>query len=1446
VPITDQEIIRRAADAGIATATKAGVPTERQLLNFARAHTSTTATRLADMTQAEKSALAAALDRRAVGELPSVTAAKRGASLEQRLTRAEARNIELSAANQGLISDLAQEAQQRTAATVAVADINLAPERFQYKLGVGPTGATRQFDQVAAWNPDLGRGVSLWVDPADGKTYVINGHNRVALARRFGVDEIAAPYYIQTATAAEARLVGALQNIAEGRGTPIDAAKLFRDADMSLDVLTRNGLALTESNVRKGIALANLNDTIFAAVVQQQIPIERAVIIGQKISDHDLQMQLIQKIDQQIVRGRNVTNDMIAEVADALVSGPTQVTTQATLFGVEAVTESLAWKKADFYVYVRGRLGKEKRLFGLAAANAEALQRAGQIDREMAAGISSQADQLLQLFDTFKNQTGPISDIGNQAAQALHATPGEALKVKGAYYDQLVEALPAALQERFGAIRPPAGGAGYAGPPGAAPGLFDSSLGIVSHPLDPIDVGRRAGTAISRTLREWWDDIAQLGPDPLSPLSAAQAQTLRDIGENVITPELIKAKAVTNDIATQLRNFALGDYAHRRNYVSWLTWVYPYITWYDFTYKNWAIRVLKNPALVSNYARYRAMLAEINTARYREQTGDPTAEIPPWWEQQLRISAGGHDLYFDLEATLNPLNNLLSEPFEPRERTRAPGGELMNQLNNWGPTMWAPIIWAYAARLWQDGYQEAAAQWVSYLTPLSRVIRSVTALAREHIPGAEQFIPPGGMAPEQIPNLWGGTALPPTVEGGDIWEKRRAAYFLRQLWLDGKLSTAEYQKTAAEQAGPFWDQAVQMQATARALPQLTSFFLGTGFKARTPQDIDIQKMWDDWFALSDQYDSLSWEAWNRQAKQFDQKYPGFQEMRMARTFDPLRRLEDYSWMVIDRLPPGTERYDSLAQVGLGDLYDKFVKSEPNRADQRSTWADTWSAAELATWRTGIDALAGQYDVPTPEQAARFEAARMIHTARNRHAAEIVQMMGYPLTYEQLRVLEDGYYQPGVDKKAYLAANPALAVYWDAKRAIDEQGVPHPGAEEIYGIPLTWEFPGGAMTPSQARPGPWSGPGGWLASGGQSKAITREFYTSAANKELLRLFGDDILDLMGYYGSLDETERRAYRQQHPAEYARMAEAWDYQDHQVGAAPVGAPTGAVSPPPVVVPSPGYTSGNAEYARKRAEATTLFGADILYWADTYSALPKTGGYRGAQGSFAKEHPAEYARLKQYWDFIYGRAPATTTGGYSGGVSAGRAYPPSGYTGGGRAYPSGGRAYPSGGRAYPSGGRAYPSGGRAYPSGGAVGALTAPPTGTGSWLPAATPGVTLPAEQRLWLAWSAEQFTALFDTMQTADPAFSTLIGALFDVYVIHSARAWFAMTPEERETWQVQNPEAWEMLQKFLDWFQEQTAALPASRMLQSIPPGAPTPPPLPPRQYAPLTAPNSVVQ
>ncbi|ARV58062.1 hypothetical protein BZZ01_04915 [Nostocales cyanobacterium HT-58-2] len=324
----------------------------------------------------------------------------------------------------------------------SVDQLNLDPKRFQYKLVHGESGASGSLVGVRKWDPNLAGIIQVWRDPSDGKAYVVNGHNRVNLAKQLGVKNITSRF-INAKTPEEARAVGAMTNIAEGRGNVLDAAKFFRDSGLTRTDLEKKGIPLREKIADDGMALAQLNDGLFNRVVQGDLPQERAIAVGSLIKDGKQQSELLELVEKQEKKGRKITNDTIKELAEMVNAAPKKQEEEGGLLGLLGFSpeqRSLALEKAEIQSEIKRRLSREKKLFGTVGKSSAAkdLERAGnQIDVGASKEVSEQADIALRVFDEEKNFTGSVSDALNRAAERI-ADGENSKKVKDEVYAEIL------------------------------------------------------------------------------------------------------------------------------------------------------------------------------------------------------------------------------------------------------------------------------------------------------------------------------------------------------------------------------------------------------------------------------------------------------------------------------------------------------------------------------------------------------------------------------------------------------------------------------------------------------------------------------------------------------------------------------------------------------------------------------------------------------------------------------------------------------------------------------------------------------------------------------------------------------------------------------------------------------------------------------------------------
>jgi hypothetical protein len=300
-------------------------------------------------------------------------------------------------------------------------ELGVDPERFQFKAGGDEAGVTDRLKDVKTWDP-IKAGVSLvWIDKA-GKPWIVDGHQRLGLARRIAGEDPAQNPRIDArilrenegVTPSDARTIAALRNIAEGTGTAIDAAKVIRDNPERIDDLPpRSEL------VRQARGLASLSDSAFRMVVNDVVPPSYASIVGRLVpGDEQMQtalLHLLAKTDP----ANAVQAESIARQGIEAGVAKKEAGAQMTMFGDMEVAESLFTERAKVLDRALKTLRKDKTAFSTIVKEAETLETAGNV---LAKDINEQravADgQAIQILQTLANRAGPISDALRTAARS--------------------------------------------------------------------------------------------------------------------------------------------------------------------------------------------------------------------------------------------------------------------------------------------------------------------------------------------------------------------------------------------------------------------------------------------------------------------------------------------------------------------------------------------------------------------------------------------------------------------------------------------------------------------------------------------------------------------------------------------------------------------------------------------------------------------------------------------------------------------------------------------------------------------------------------------------------------------------------------------------------------------------------------------------------------------
>ena len=322
-------------------------------------------------------------------------------------------------------------------AEINTTELNLDPKRFQYKLvHNNSTGATGSLSGIDSWNIYLSGIVLVWEE--FDHIYVVNGHNRVTLAKKLGAQKVLCRF-IEASTHVEARLVGALANIAEGQGTPIDAAKFFRDSSYTVKDVKNFGINPRLKIVQDGLSLSNLVSFLFDKVITGTIGVERGVILGSVGKEEQLEVWELIK-DKQV--STPVLNEIIANVLNPVAG-------QMSLLNLY-VDRDDELVRLELIAQVRTKLKLSKKLLHLVSnqGNATFLESIGNnLNHTGNTSTGELTHHVLQIFDQLKNQHGPVSDILSKGVESKKSGNPMSIVVTDCV-NELITVIPKMLNQK--------------------------------------------------------------------------------------------------------------------------------------------------------------------------------------------------------------------------------------------------------------------------------------------------------------------------------------------------------------------------------------------------------------------------------------------------------------------------------------------------------------------------------------------------------------------------------------------------------------------------------------------------------------------------------------------------------------------------------------------------------------------------------------------------------------------------------------------------------------------------------------------------------------------------------------------------------------------------------------------------------------------------------------
>jgi len=348
----------------------------------------------------------------------------------QRLQSEAAKEVvtapEVAAVPQGQLPGMNQPAYEQVA-TIPTGDAAVAPKVFQYKAeGQTATGRSGSLAEESVYDPRYAGVISVWRDKLGelgpvNQIYIANGHNRHELAVRSGFPMINVQF-IEAATAAEARVVAALQNIKDDRGTAVDAGKLLRDTGMSIEDLRLQNVNLNGKLASEGVALSRLPQWLFDKAATGSLPTPKAVALG---SAEGVDDAIISDVAKQAIAGKWSAEKIVQAMQEAKFASTSTGGGDAgpVLPGFEEMLKtSNVVALIDIRTAAFNKLSGEMRALTAAsqAKNTSYLEAAGNtINVEGSQAARKMAAEAVAVFNRVTAYEGPVRNILNELAAQL-------------------------------------------------------------------------------------------------------------------------------------------------------------------------------------------------------------------------------------------------------------------------------------------------------------------------------------------------------------------------------------------------------------------------------------------------------------------------------------------------------------------------------------------------------------------------------------------------------------------------------------------------------------------------------------------------------------------------------------------------------------------------------------------------------------------------------------------------------------------------------------------------------------------------------------------------------------------------------------------------------------------------------------------------------------------
>ena len=346
------------------------------------------------------------------------------------------------------------------------ADLTIDADRFQYKISdsEGRTGRLSGPNRPGRWNAAMGGVVAVY-EAKDGKTYVVDGHQRVNLAKELeaeGHAPITLPAHVlreEDWTGHAAKIFGALINIgadSQSENAPLDAALAIQSMDGRQRQELLDSMPAGNASAHHGLLLAAMHPKALELyrgnfLQGMQLPPNQASAIGEELpgnSKEDLAKQLaalkemMLQVQEAPFRSRDEALNFVRQMKSLFTEKP-ELPSQPGLLD-DAFADHAFRERARIVTKVANSRKEITRTFNSLKRSKgvfEALSGQNRFEEAESRNASDHARAVLAVLNSQVNAKGPVADALNSLALEVKAGKKSVDAAASELADVLVESI---------------------------------------------------------------------------------------------------------------------------------------------------------------------------------------------------------------------------------------------------------------------------------------------------------------------------------------------------------------------------------------------------------------------------------------------------------------------------------------------------------------------------------------------------------------------------------------------------------------------------------------------------------------------------------------------------------------------------------------------------------------------------------------------------------------------------------------------------------------------------------------------------------------------------------------------------------------------------------------------------------------------------------------------